>query len=49
MLRADPSQLPRVDLLLWQDLDALVTYDDRLASAAGHLELPVATPGSETG
>jgi predicted nucleic acid-binding protein len=87
VLRADPSQLQRLDLLLTrvgqvgvtravieaasrlpdpavdsldavhlatalqlrQDLDALVTYDGRLASAAGQLELPVAVPGSETG
>lgn len=87
VLRADPSQLPRLDLLLTrvgqvgvtravieaasrlpdpavrsldaihlatalqlrQDLDALLTYDGRLASAAERQELPVATPGSETG
>ena len=31
-------------LQLHRDLEALVTYDSRLAAAAGRLELPVATP-----
>ena len=31
-------------LQLHQDLEALVTYDSRLASAARHQELPVVTP-----
>jgi predicted nucleic acid-binding protein len=87
VLREDPGQLPRADLLLtrvgqigvtrWvleaasrlpdptlrsldaihlatalqldRDLEALVTYDSRLAAAAGRQRLPVATPGAEAG
>jgi predicted nucleic acid-binding protein len=82
ILREDPGQLPRADLLLTRidqveitravleaasrlpdpalrsldaihlatalqlhrDLEAVVTYDSRLAAAARHQELPVATP-----
>jgi uncharacterized protein len=36
-------------LQLRQELDALVTYDTRLASAAERQELPVAMPGTDTG
>ena len=36
-------------LQLGRDLEALVTYDNRLASAAGRLGFPVATPGAELG
>jgi uncharacterized protein len=36
-------------LQLGQDLDALVTYDRRLASAAERHALPVRGPGSEVG
>jgi uncharacterized protein len=31
-------------LQLDRDLEALVTYDDRLAAAAGRRQLPVVTP-----
>ena len=34
-------------LQLGRDLEALVTYDNRLASAAGRLGFPVVTPGAE--
>ena len=36
-------------LQLRQELDALVTYDTLLASAAERQELPVAMPGTDTG
>jgi uncharacterized protein len=35
-------------LQLRQELDAVVTYDIRLASAAERLELPVAMPGTDS-
>lgn len=34
-------------LVLAEDVSALVTYDDRMAAAAGLLNLPVAAPGRE--
>jgi uncharacterized protein len=87
VLREDPAQLPRADLLLTrvgqvgvtravlesasrlpdpavrsldaihlatalqlrQDLDAMVTYDERLASAADRQQLPVVVPGVAPG
>jgi predicted nucleic acid-binding protein len=36
-------------LQLRQDLDAMVTYDERLASAAGRQQLPVVVPGVAPG
>jgi predicted nucleic acid-binding protein len=33
--------------VLAEDLSAVVTYDDRMAAAAGLLNLPVAAPGQE--
>jgi uncharacterized protein len=49
--RLPDPMLPSLDaihlataLVLREDLDALVTYDERLADAAGAHELPVASP-----
>jgi uncharacterized protein len=52
--RAQPATLRTLDaihlataLTLLPDLDAFVTYDDRLAAAARALGLPVVRPGEE--